>query len=182
MRHGRCLVRDDNGASTPIFLDRKNGEPRLKLVDFFRVAYSLDNAPDNSPGPSKKPSRPVCSSPFLPQVIAFRLVKSDFRSAADHPAAPNVSPGASVAAAMLGASPKRAETLLVDFGRKRWGFCRAKVRCWQPEKVGAVRSVFHVQLCQLCSGNDASFVSGSAGQPEKHMDAFIVESVEPEKD
>lgn len=50
-------------------------------------------------------------------------MKSDFRSAAgDHPPAvpaPKVSPSA---AAMLGASPKKAETLLVDFGRKLLGF------------------------------------------------------------
>jgi len=44
------------------------------------------------------------------QVIAFRLVKSDFQAAGDHPPAvpaPKVSPSA---AAMLGASPEKAAT------------------------------------------------------------------------
>lgn len=63
-------------------------------------------------------------------VIAFRLVKSDFQAAENHPPVPQAS--ASVAAAVLG-------------------------------EMLAARE-------------------GSAGQPEKHLDAFIVESVGPEKD
>ena len=48
--YGRCLVRDENGASTPIFLDRENDEPRLtsRFFSGSLVAIIRDNAPDKT--------------------------------------------------------------------------------------------------------------------------------------